>query len=243
MPATRAASGFGWYSDWWNGGAGGQPAWETFHLTELRQLLERDWQAGDERVIAGLSMGGYGAMHYATATPSCSRPRLVQRRRRPGRHRQRSGYRPPMAGAASRAGRRLGGPRPGGDGGRARGQARLPLLGDGEPGPLDSERRGLRRPRSVGGPAERGPRCQARGAGHPRDRRVRPGHPHVAVLGAGPPPTRCRCCSRRSSGEPPTKVLSHGWAQDVVRGAGAAAVGGSPDRRRARYAASRLPSS
>lgn len=63
----------GWYSDWWNGGKGGPPAWETFHLTELREILERDWRAGDERVIAGLSMGGYGAMHYATAQPESFR--------------------------------------------------------------------------------------------------------------------------------------------------------------------------
>jgi S-formylglutathione hydrolase FrmB len=71
MPAaTRAGDdGFGWYTDWYNGGAGGPPAWETFHLTELRQLLERNWQAGDDRVIAGLSMGGYGAMTYAARHP------------------------------------------------------------------------------------------------------------------------------------------------------------------------------
>ena len=71
MPAaTRAGDGgFGWYTDWYNGGEGGQPAWETFHLTELRQLLERNWQAGDQRVIAGLSMGGHGAMTYAARHP------------------------------------------------------------------------------------------------------------------------------------------------------------------------------
>ena len=59
----------GWYSDWWNNGAGGPPEWETFHLIELRQLLERNWHAGDKRVIAGLSMGGYGAMEYAARKP------------------------------------------------------------------------------------------------------------------------------------------------------------------------------
>ncbi len=59
----------GWYSDWWNEGEGGVPAWETFHLDEVREIIERDWQAGEERSIAGLSMGGYGAMHYATAHP------------------------------------------------------------------------------------------------------------------------------------------------------------------------------
>ena len=59
----------GYYSDWWNGGAGGPPMWETFHLVELRQLLERNWRAGDKRAIAGLSMGGYGAMEYAARRP------------------------------------------------------------------------------------------------------------------------------------------------------------------------------
>jgi S-formylglutathione hydrolase FrmB len=71
--AMPDAGAWGWYSDWWNGGEGGVPAWETFHLTELRDILERDWQASDQRVIAGLSMGGYGAMHYATAHPELFR--------------------------------------------------------------------------------------------------------------------------------------------------------------------------
>jgi S-formylglutathione hydrolase FrmB len=59
----------GSYSDWWNRGAGGPPMWETFHLVELRQLLERNWQAGDARAIVGGSRGGYGAMEYATRHP------------------------------------------------------------------------------------------------------------------------------------------------------------------------------
>ncbi len=59
----------GWYSDWWNGGKGGPPKWETFHLVELRQLLERNWHAGDKRAIAGISMGGYGAIEYAARQP------------------------------------------------------------------------------------------------------------------------------------------------------------------------------
>jgi len=69
MPEAAADGVDGWYSDWWNGGAGGPPKWETFHLVELRQLLERNWHAGDKRVIAGVSMGGYGAMEYATRQP------------------------------------------------------------------------------------------------------------------------------------------------------------------------------
>ena len=57
------------YSDWWNGGKGGPPMWENFHLVELSQLLERNWQAGDKRAIVGGSAGGYGAMEYATRHP------------------------------------------------------------------------------------------------------------------------------------------------------------------------------
>jgi diacylglycerol O-acyltransferase / trehalose O-mycolyltransferase len=55
----------GFYSNWRNGGRGGPPAWETFHLVELRRLLERRYGAGTPRAIAGLSMGGLGAMSYA----------------------------------------------------------------------------------------------------------------------------------------------------------------------------------
>lgn len=57
------------YSNWWNQGAYGPPAWETFHLTELRQLLESGYRAGPRRAIAGLSMGGMGAMSYAARNP------------------------------------------------------------------------------------------------------------------------------------------------------------------------------
>jgi diacylglycerol O-acyltransferase / trehalose O-mycolyltransferase len=59
----------GFYSDWYNGGHGGPPRWETFHLTELRELLERDWRGGNRRAVAGLSMGGLGAMAYAARHP------------------------------------------------------------------------------------------------------------------------------------------------------------------------------
>lgn len=59
------ASACGNYTDWWNYGRGGQPAWEAFHLTELRQILERQYRAGTTRAVAGLSMGGFGAMSYA----------------------------------------------------------------------------------------------------------------------------------------------------------------------------------
>jgi diacylglycerol O-acyltransferase/trehalose O-mycolyltransferase len=58
----------GFCSDAWNGGQGGPPAWETFHTVELRQILERAYSASGRRGIAGLSMGGYCAMQYASTT-------------------------------------------------------------------------------------------------------------------------------------------------------------------------------
>jgi diacylglycerol O-acyltransferase/trehalose O-mycolyltransferase len=65
MPAALT-SGLGDRSE---GGTAGPGAWETFHLTELRQLIERDWQAGEDRAIAGLSMGGFGTLTYAERHP------------------------------------------------------------------------------------------------------------------------------------------------------------------------------
>ncbi|MEV0155149.1 alpha/beta hydrolase family protein [Micromonospora sp. NPDC050686] len=70
MPEAGAA---GWYSNWWNGGAGATPAWETFHLGEVRQITERGYGAGPRRAVAGLSMGGFGAMSYAARNPGMFR--------------------------------------------------------------------------------------------------------------------------------------------------------------------------
>ncbi|TDB83916.1 esterase family protein [Actinomadura sp. KC216] len=53
------------YTDWWNRGGGGTPKWETFHLAELRQILERGYRAGPDRAVAGNAMGGLGALSYA----------------------------------------------------------------------------------------------------------------------------------------------------------------------------------
>jgi S-formylglutathione hydrolase FrmB len=69
LVVTPEAGSVGFYSDWWNHGAGGPPAWETFHLREVRRLLERGYGAGRRRVIAGLSMGGFGALSYAARHP------------------------------------------------------------------------------------------------------------------------------------------------------------------------------
>jgi diacylglycerol O-acyltransferase/trehalose O-mycolyltransferase len=59
----------GYYSNWFNHGQGGPPAWERFHLVELLTVLDHDWRASDRRAVAGLSMGGLGAMLYAAHSP------------------------------------------------------------------------------------------------------------------------------------------------------------------------------
>ncbi|MDI2030131.1 alpha/beta hydrolase family protein [Saccharopolyspora sp. TS4A08] len=66
MPSGGPA---GMYSPWWNFGARGAPDWERFHVTELRQILERGYRAGSSRAVAGVSMGGYGALAYAYRNP------------------------------------------------------------------------------------------------------------------------------------------------------------------------------
>jgi S-formylglutathione hydrolase FrmB len=65
MPEGGAA---GFYSDWRTG-----PKWETFHLVELWKLLHEKYQASDVRAIAGLSMGGLGALAYAARHPGTFR--------------------------------------------------------------------------------------------------------------------------------------------------------------------------
>lgn len=59
----------GYFSNWWNYGQPGGPNWETFHTKELPQILEQGWRANEKRAIAGLSMGGFGAMSYAARHP------------------------------------------------------------------------------------------------------------------------------------------------------------------------------
>ncbi|MFI6517468.1 alpha/beta hydrolase [Spirillospora sp. NPDC050679] len=70
MPEGGFAGG---YTDWWNYGRGGSPAWETFHLTELRALLEGKYRAGAKRAVFGQSSGGYGALIYAARHPGMFR--------------------------------------------------------------------------------------------------------------------------------------------------------------------------
>jgi S-formylglutathione hydrolase FrmB len=63
----------GWYTNWWNGGRRGAPAWESYHLDELIPLAERKLRIRAGRrwhAIAGLSMGGEGAAYYAAQRPA-----------------------------------------------------------------------------------------------------------------------------------------------------------------------------
>jgi S-formylglutathione hydrolase FrmB len=69
MPSGGRA---GWYTDWSNGGAGGPPAWERYHLRQLVPLVDGRYRTVADRrgrAIAGLSMGGFGAFSYAARNP------------------------------------------------------------------------------------------------------------------------------------------------------------------------------
>ncbi len=66
------ADGGGWFANWWNGGARGQPMWETFHLDQVIPWIDanlRTIRRRDGRAIAGLSQGGFGALSYAARRP------------------------------------------------------------------------------------------------------------------------------------------------------------------------------
>ena len=63
---------FGMYTDWWNRGLRGDPAWATYHLSVLRQTIERRFRIRPQRrwhAIAGISMGGGGTLRYAAMLP------------------------------------------------------------------------------------------------------------------------------------------------------------------------------
>jgi len=63
---------FAFFSDWFNGGAGGAPRWETYHVRELLPWIEQHYHVRHDRggrMLAGLSMGGHGAFAYAARYP------------------------------------------------------------------------------------------------------------------------------------------------------------------------------
>jgi S-formylglutathione hydrolase FrmB len=69
MPDSGPTGG---YVDWWNFGAGGAPAWETYHLRQLVPFVDRRYRTiarRSGRAVAGISMGGGGALGYAARHP------------------------------------------------------------------------------------------------------------------------------------------------------------------------------
>jgi S-formylglutathione hydrolase FrmB len=66
------SDGGGWFTDWYRGGKGGVPKWETFHINSLIPFVDRNLRtiaARRGRAIYGLSQGGFGSMSYASRHP------------------------------------------------------------------------------------------------------------------------------------------------------------------------------
>lgn len=62
----------GWCTNWYNGGLGGPPEWETFHIDQLIPWVDASYRtiaARSGRAIAGVSTGGFCAMSYAARYP------------------------------------------------------------------------------------------------------------------------------------------------------------------------------
>ena len=131
-------------------GSRGAPKWETFHLVELRQLLERAYRAddpsGDRRPLDGRP-GGRSATQRGTR--GCSpRRRVLQRPAAPARRRRRhavdlvDGAGRRRDGAVGRPAARCGPPWAAHDptdlAGRLRGTRLFVSSGNGQPGPLDT---------------------------------------------------------------------------------------------------------
>jgi S-formylglutathione hydrolase FrmB len=73
VPAILIIPGGGqtWYTDQWSNGARG-PAWESWFLREVMPLMEKKLhicKGRSNHAIAGLSMGGYGALYFASQRP------------------------------------------------------------------------------------------------------------------------------------------------------------------------------
>src|SRR5688572_9692538 len=62
----------GYWSDWYNGGAFGPPAYETFVIDQLIPLIDARYRTSAvraHRLVTGVSMGGYGAAMFAARHP------------------------------------------------------------------------------------------------------------------------------------------------------------------------------
>jgi S-formylglutathione hydrolase FrmB len=68
MPDGGRNADAGWYSDWRDGSR----HWESFHIGVMIPWVDANLctvPARGSRAVAGLSMGGFGAMHYAARHP------------------------------------------------------------------------------------------------------------------------------------------------------------------------------
>ena len=68
MPDGGKTPEAGWYSDW----VDESRQWETFHTKVLVDWVDETFRTSDDRAqraVAGLSMGGFGAMSYAARHP------------------------------------------------------------------------------------------------------------------------------------------------------------------------------
>lgn len=64
--------GGGWFVDWWNHGKRGNPQWETFLVDQVTGWVDNNFPTiadREHRAVAGLSQGGFGAMHAAARHP------------------------------------------------------------------------------------------------------------------------------------------------------------------------------
>jgi S-formylglutathione hydrolase FrmB len=62
----------GWYTDWWNNGERGSPAWESYELNEVIPAILKRFPILPQRryhAIAGISMGGLGAPYLGGRLP------------------------------------------------------------------------------------------------------------------------------------------------------------------------------
>ncbi len=69
MPEDGAG---GWNADWFNGGAGGPPRWETYDVRQLLPWVDAHYRTigtREGRAVAGLSTGGFGAISLAARHP------------------------------------------------------------------------------------------------------------------------------------------------------------------------------
>jgi diacylglycerol O-acyltransferase / trehalose O-mycolyltransferase / mycolyltransferase Ag85 len=71
MPDGGHDADAGWYSDW----VDGSRQWETFHIQVLIRWVDHHFRTlrRGHRAVAGLSMGGFGAMSYAARHPTLFR--------------------------------------------------------------------------------------------------------------------------------------------------------------------------